>query len=81
MYTQHFFLLRLADDGLPVKINTANLVYGMRVLPLMMWGKKTTMSIRIREKRGSTGVCKRIGLRLPDRPSHASNLTPSTHIV
>ena len=79
-YTQRVFL-RLADDGPFVKINVDNLVYGMRVLPLMMWGKKTTMSIRIREKRGSTGVCKCIGLQLPNRPSHASNLTPSTHIL
>jgi len=75
------FVFWLADDGLPVKINTASLVYGMRVLPLMMWGKKRTMSIRTREKRGSTGICKRIGLQLPDRPSHASNSTPLMHIV
>ena len=53
----------------------------MRVPPLMTWGKKRTMSIRIKEKRGSTGVCRRIGLQLPDRPSHASNSIPSTHIV
>ena len=37
------FVFWLADDGLPMKINMASLAYGMRVLPLMMWGKKRTM--------------------------------------
>lgn len=77
-----FFSPSLADgDGAPVKINMANLVFGMRVLPLMMWGKKRMMSIRSREKRASIGVCKCIGPQPPSRPSHASNSTPSTHIV
>ena len=76
-----FYLSLVDDDGTPVKINMASLVFGMRVLPLMMWGKKMTMSIRIREKRGSIGVYKCIGPQLPNRPSHASNSTPSTHIV
>ena len=61
-------------DTVVVKTSTVNSVYGMRVHQQRKWTKRT-MLIRINGKRGSTGVCKCIGLPTPNRPSHASNST------
>ena len=66
--------------GLCQKINTVNLVYGIRVLLQTRSGKRT-MLIPTSRKWESTGVCKYIGLQPPDRPSRASNSTLSMHIV
>ena len=53
----------------------------MRVLLRMMWGTTTTVLIRNSWGRGSSGVCKCTGRKLPSRPSRALNLILSMHIT
>ena len=57
-----------------LKINMDNSVYGMHVRQQRKWTTRT-MRIRINGRRGSTGVCKCIGLPPPSLPSHALNST------